>query len=78
MIQFKRIAEPHTYGYAATVGDRSAEILRSYPGDWFIYAKLDGKVCKARCDERRPMSYAACLREARQFINGKLTYEVWP
>ncbi len=66
------------FGYRASVGDRSVEVLRTFPGDWFIYAQINGRTCKSLCDQRRPMSYSECMREARNFLNHKITYEVWP
>lgn len=76
-LRFEAVANSTCHGFKATRGDRTAEVLRSYPGDWFVYATIGGRVCKARSDEKRPMSYVAAMRVAHQWLNDKLTFEVW-
>lgn len=78
VMKFEHINALQTYGFTATVGDRTVEVLRSYPGDWFVYALIDGRVCKAGSDEKRPMSYTDAMRDARDFLNRKVTWELWP
>lgn len=76
MIKFERINQPHLYGYTASIGDRTVEVLRSYPNDWFVYAHIAGKLCKARSDEKRPISYVDAMDEACAFLNRQVTFEV--
>ena len=75
-MKFQRIQEPGTYGYTASVGDRTVEVLRSYPGDWFCFATIDRKVCKST--DGRHYLYSEALRQARAFLNHELTWEIWP
>ena len=74
-MKFTRINEASTYGYRADVGDRMAEVLRSYPGDWFVFAKIGKAVCKAW--EGSQGDYAQALRAARAFLNREVTPEIW-
>jgi predicted outer membrane protein len=76
-IKFEPVREAYTHGYRASCGMRAVEVLRSYPGDWFVCAVDAGKLCKARSDEKRPMSYADAMRDARRFLNREITWEVW-
>ena len=74
---FEQIDEPNAYGYRYCSGNRAVEVLRSYPGDWFLYATIQGRVCKTHYDEKRPVSFRQARREAWDFLNGKITFEVW-
>ncbi len=75
-MEFKRISEAHTHGYRAIVGDRTAEVLRSFPGDWFVFAKIDRLVCKAW--EGSHGTYPQALAAAKRFLNHEVTPDVWP
>lgn len=76
-IKFTLLPDRFTHGYVATVGDRYVEVLRSYPGDWFVYARIARRICKAGSDEKRPMSFQAAMRDARLFLNREITFELY-
>ena len=76
-MKFERMSQTNIHGYQASVGDRTVEVIRSYAGDWFVYALIGTRVCKARSDEKRPMSYADAMRDARAFLNRTLNLEVY-
>ncbi len=75
-MKFIPLDESYQHGHYAQVGDRRVEVLRSYPDDWFIYAQINGRVCKSRSERR--MSYSDAMRDARDFLNRKITWECWP
>lgn len=77
-IEFKPIPYLGAYGYIAAVGDRDVEILRAHLNEWFIFARIDGKICKAGHDEPSHETYAQAKRRAIDFLNRKVTFEVWP
>jgi hypothetical protein len=75
-IEWQRIAEPYLYGVAATVGDRRAEVVRAYAGEWFAYCSINGEICKplnvGGYETRQKTMKLACA-----FLRGKITPEVW-
>lgn len=79
-LNFTPIKGPNIHGWVAVSNDatRVAEVIRSYTSDWFVFATLNGRVCKARSDEKRPMSFAAAMHDAREFLLGRITFEVHP
>lgn len=42
-VKFRKITEPYVYGYEATVGNRKAEVVRAYAGEWHAFYFIDGK-----------------------------------
>lgn len=74
-MKFIPIPQSGVYGYTATVGDRTAEVVRSYPGDWFVFAKIGKSVCKAW--DGSSGTYAVSLAGAKAFLNREVTPETW-
>lgn len=69
---------PRTLGVQATIGDRHAEVLQAYQGQWITFFTIDGLVCKRMVDEPRYESHQAALSRATKFLRGEITPETWP
>jgi hypothetical protein len=75
-MKFTLINELNTRGYYACVGDRAVVVLRSYPGDWFVFAKIGKHVCKAWPNSQG--TYRQVMAEAKRFLNCEVTPDLWP
>lgn len=76
-MQWKRIDTPHMYGVVAEVGERKAEVVRAYAGQWLAFLKIDNHMCKRMPGEHEYMGYAEAKTLAAQFLRGEFTPEVW-
>lgn len=79
-VTWSPIRERNLYGYEATVGDRTAEVVRAWTGDWRIMSKIAGAVCKLTPEldgDGQMMSYPRARTNATRFLRGEITPEIW-
>lgn len=68
METWKRINEPYVYGWFSTQGNRMAEVVRVYEGEWTWFPFADGKqVVTGRRHESTGKSEA--IREAKTYLD---------
>ncbi len=70
------IRERYLYGERFTRGDRKAEAVRAYAGEWSVFRYVGGTMLRADTGERRTlgverMSYPAACAMARAFVESE-------
>ena len=68
---------PYMYSYVAEVGNRGAEVIRAYEGEWFVCAYLDGNMCKPLEGVTANESYANAKNRAERFLRSEIEAEAW-
>ena len=60
------------YGWVASNGNRKAEVVRCYPGQWTMFAYVDGKMQGAAATGQTAAyeSYGAAFARASRFLRG--------
>lgn len=66
LVQLRPINRPHIHGYTATIGDRSAELVRLREGVWRLFLAIGGHPVHADPEEVATMHQAA--QKARAFL----------
>lgn len=74
--RFQPHPHPNAYGVTATEGDRSVDVLRAYPGDWRVFASIDGVPCGPPANGTERLPHPAAMRLAIAFLDGRVTPEV--
>lgn len=77
-IDWRPITEPYLHGIAATVGNRRAEVVLCYQGEWSAFFWIGAQMGKRMPDEPRTETHAAAKARATRFLRGEITPELWP
>lgn len=75
--QFLPIRLHNVFGFEASAGDRTVEVVLedSCNNSWFCYAKVKGRVVKAQPDD--PRDKQGCMAWAKSFLKGEISPETW-
>ena len=65
---FKPITEAYVHGVTATVGNRKAEVIRAYAGEWHAFLYQDGQMLRG---EGQSVSRSEAMRQAKAFLSHK-------
>lgn len=67
-IKFQPITEPNLYGYVATLGNKKAEIIRAYGGEWLLFTYFDLTMQRKVEENQKRMSYGQAKVAAITFL----------
>jgi hypothetical protein len=73
-VQFQTIGENYVHGIQATLGNRRAEVIRSYPSEWHVYYYIDGKQVTLGYNTQ-PTSYLSAQYRAQVFLTDETINE---
>jgi hypothetical protein len=73
-IKTTRVREPGLYGYVLTLGNRTAEVFRTYPGHWAVFCYEAGKMWVLGFNPPDTDKASAMLRANAYLRRGELPY----
>lgn len=77
-IDWRPITESYLYGIVAAVGNRRAEVVQCYPGEWAAFCWIGAQMGKCMPDEPSVETRAAAKARAERFLRGEITPDLWP